>query len=47
MAGYLDHYGAGDERREKITRRVVMIIVAVLAVGGIAYAALKDYPEEH
>ena len=46
MAGYLDHYGAGEERREKITRRIVIIAVLVLAVGGIGYAALKDYPEE-
>ena len=47
MAGYLDHYGVGEERREKIIRRVVSVAVLVLVVGGIAYAALKDYPEEH
>jgi hypothetical protein len=46
MAGYLDHYGAGDERREKITRRVVIAVVGILALGGISYAILRDYPEE-
>ncbi|PWU03773.1 MAG: hypothetical protein C5B51_18260, partial [Terriglobia bacterium] len=46
MAGYLDQYGAGDERREKITKRVVLAIVIVLAGGGLLYVFFHNYPEE-
>jgi hypothetical protein len=46
MAGYLDHYGAGDARREKITRWVVITTIGILVLGGLAYAGLRDYPEE-
>lgn len=38
MAGYLDQYGAGEERREKIVKRS-MIAVGVLAVVFIFVAA--------
>ena len=38
MAGYLDHYGAGDERREKITRTLVIsVIVLALAAGALMF----------
>jgi len=46
MAGYLDQYGAGDERKEKITKRVILAIVIVLVVGGLGYAFFHDFPEE-
>ena len=46
MAGYLDQYGAGDERKEKITKRVVLAIVIVLVAGGLGYAFFHDFPEE-
>jgi hypothetical protein len=46
MAGYLDQYGAGDERREKLTRRVVLIVVLVVIVGGALYFIFKNYRQE-
>jgi hypothetical protein len=46
MAGYLDQYGAGEERREKITKRVVIAVLALLVVSGLVYAIFHNYPEE-
>lgn len=46
MAGYLDNYGVKDERREKITKRVVLSVLVVLAVGGLLYFVFHNYPEE-
>jgi hypothetical protein len=40
MAGYLENYGAGDERREKITKTVVLAVVALLVAIGLAYVFL-------
>ena len=37
MTGYLDNYGAGDEKRERIVRRVLLWTVAALAVAGVLY----------
>jgi hypothetical protein len=47
MAGYLDQYGAGEERREKIIKRIVLSVLALLVAGGLFYAFFHDYPEEH
>jgi hypothetical protein len=46
MAGYLDHYGAGEERRERIRKWIVLSLVAALIVGGTLYFIFKDYREE-
>ena len=46
MAGYLDHYGAGEERREKMIKRVVVTAVLVVAVAGILYFVFKNYRQE-
>ena len=46
MAGYLENYGAGDERREKITKTAVIAVLAVLAAGALAYFIFHNYPEE-
>jgi hypothetical protein len=46
MAGYLENYGAGDERREKITKTVVIAVLAVLVAGAVAWVFLHNYPEE-
>jgi hypothetical protein len=37
MSGYLDSYGAGDERRERIVRRVALWTVATLTIAGALY----------
>lgn len=47
MAGYLDQYGKGDERREKITKRIVVAAIVVLLAVGLSYAFFHNYPEEH
>jgi len=47
MAGYLDTYGAGEEQRERRVKISVLVLVAVLVVGGTLYFFLKNYPQEH
>ena len=46
MAGYLENYGAGDERREKITKTAVSSVAALLVLAGLAYVFFHNYPEE-
>jgi hypothetical protein len=46
MAGYLDQYGAGDERREKTIRRVVLIAVLVVIAASVLYFIFKNYRQE-
>ncbi len=46
MSGYLDHYGEGDARREKIIKRLILAAVAVLVIGGGVYIALLNYKEK-
>src|SRR3954454_4655033 len=46
MGSYLQQYGAGDERRIRIIKRIVMAaaIIIILAVG--AYLFFRNYPEK-
>ena len=46
MAGYLDQYGAGEERRGKIIRNVVIAVVALVAIIGVLYFNFHNYQEE-
>src|SRR5437016_13552651 len=46
MAGYLDHYGAGDARREKIFKTVGISLAAILVIGGILWFVLHNYRQE-
>lgn len=46
MAGYLENYGAGDERREKIFKLTVISLVVLLVAGGILWVFFHNYPEE-
>jgi len=46
MAGYLENYGAGDERREKITKTAILGLVALLVAGAVGYIFFHNYPEE-
>lgn len=47
MAGYLDTYGAGDERREKIVKIIVCSLLGLILVGGPLLFIFYDYQEEH
>ena len=46
MAGYLANYGAGEEQREKLIRRLVITTAIVLVAGGILYFFLKNIRQE-
>jgi hypothetical protein len=46
MAGYLDQYGAGEERREKSIKYLVLSIVALVILGGILYFVFHNYQQE-
>lgn len=46
MAGYLDHYGAGEERRETMIKRTVLTAVLVVIAAGILYFVFKNYRQE-
>src|SRR5260370_27379786 len=46
MAGYLDQYGAGEERRGKIIKTVVISVLLLLVVGGSLLFVFHNYREE-
>ena len=46
MAGYLDQYGAGDERREKIIKAIVFSLIAVVVIGGPLLFIFHNYRQE-
>src|SRR3569832_1102293 len=46
MAGYLDHYGAGEERRNRIIKRLVISVVALAVLGSIAFFVFHNYRQE-
>lgn len=46
MSGYLDEYGEKDARREAIVKRIVLVVVLVVAIGGILYFQFRNYREK-
>jgi hypothetical protein len=46
MAGYLDHYGAGEERREKTIKRLALTILTVVVTAGVLFLIFKNYRQE-
>ena len=46
MSSYLDDYGASDERRERIKKRIAAVVVIAAVVGGVGWYFLRDYREE-
>jgi hypothetical protein len=46
MGGYLETYGAGDERREKITKIIVFSLIALIVIGGPLLFIFYDFREE-
>jgi hypothetical protein len=47
MAGYLDQYGAGDERRAAIIKRTVLIVVALIVFTVLPWYLFKNHAQEH
>jgi hypothetical protein len=43
MAGYLDQYGAGEEKREHLIRNSVIIALTVLVLGSLFYYLFRTY----
>lgn len=46
MPGYLDHYGAGEEQRNRIVIRSIAAVIIVVIVGGLAWYLLKNHHQE-
>ena len=46
MAGYLDQYGAGEERREKIIKTLLISLATLLVVGGVLFFIFHNYSQE-
>jgi hypothetical protein len=46
MSDYLDNYGQGDARRERIRNRILIGLATVLVVGAAGYFLFRDYREK-
>jgi hypothetical protein len=46
MPGYLDKYGAGEERRESIIKRSVIVTLICAVVLGLSWYILKNHHQE-
>ena len=46
MSNYLDHYGEGDARRERIVKRIVIAALSVAVIGGGVYLGLLNHREK-
>jgi hypothetical protein len=46
MAGFLDEYGAGDERRARIIKIVVVSVIAAAMLYGLLYFFFRNYRQE-
>lgn len=46
MSGYLENYGAGEERRERIWKRLALTALAVCVVGGAGWWFFRNWREE-
>src|SRR5437879_2829001 len=46
MPGYLDQYGAGEERRIRIVKTVAISLVSLVVLGGILFFFFHNYREE-
>jgi hypothetical protein len=47
MAGFLDNYGAGDERRARNIKIVVVSVVVAAILTGLLYFFFRNYRQEH
>lgn len=44
--GYFDHYGHGEERREKFIKRGIVALIVLLIAGSVLYYLFKNFREE-
>jgi hypothetical protein len=47
MAGFLDHYGAGEERREKIVKMALIALAAAIVIGLPLLYIFHNVRQEH
>ena len=45
MPGYLEGYGVGDERRERIVKRILLAALIVVLASGSLYLFFRNYFE--
>ncbi|MEZ5398024.1 MAG: hypothetical protein R2729_00060 [Bryobacteraceae bacterium] len=46
MSNYLDNYGQGDAKRERVRNRILIALASVLVVGLAGYFLFRDYREK-
>lgn len=46
MPGYLEEYGAGEEKREATIKWIVLSVLGALLVGSVLYFTFRDFREE-
>jgi len=46
MAGFLDQYDAGGDRRDKVRKTTALVAVAVLVVGGLLFFVFHNFRQE-
>jgi hypothetical protein len=46
MAGFLDQYGAGDERRARKIKIIIVAAVSLAVLTGLLYFFFHNYPQE-
>jgi hypothetical protein len=47
MSEYLETYGAGDEARARLIKRLAAALIVVIVLGVAAYFYFQDFKEEH
>lgn len=46
MSGYLENYGAGEEKRERLFKSAAAVLVLGLVLAGVGWYLLRDYKED-
>jgi hypothetical protein len=46
MAGFLDEYGAGDERRARIIKMIAVSVAVLVVLTGLLYFLFRNYRQE-
>lgn len=46
MATYLEHYGAGEERRNRVIRNIILSCIGAAILAWILYLIFHNYPEK-